>query len=113
MPNHTAAWLIRYALEELGVRHTFGIPGVHNIELYDELASSESIEPNTRGSVSRRKVLVCVLAPAEGLEPPPPLITNPHRALLMARCGLVAIGGGQCANTVPGINEPASRLSPS
>jgi acetolactate synthase-1/2/3 large subunit len=45
MPNHTAAWLIRYALEELGVRHTFGIPGVHNIELYDELASSRSIEP--------------------------------------------------------------------
>jgi acetolactate synthase-1/2/3 large subunit len=45
MPTKTAAWLIRYALEELGVRHTFGIPGVHNIELYDELASSESIEP--------------------------------------------------------------------
>ena len=45
MPSKTGAWLIRYALEQLGVRHTFGIPGVHNIELYDELASSASIEP--------------------------------------------------------------------
>lgn len=45
MSVKTAAWLIRYALEELGVRCTFGIPGVHNIELYDELASSPSIEP--------------------------------------------------------------------
>lgn len=43
--RRTAAWLIRYALEEIGVRHTFGIPGVHNIELYDELASSDLIEP--------------------------------------------------------------------
>ena len=41
----TAAWLVRQALEEIGVRHTFGIPGVHNIELYDELAESESILP--------------------------------------------------------------------
>jgi len=41
----TAAWLARHALETLGVRHTFGIPGVHNTELYDELAASESITP--------------------------------------------------------------------
>jgi len=41
----TAAWLVRQALEEIGVRYTFGIPGVHNIELYDELAESESILP--------------------------------------------------------------------
>jgi len=41
----TAAWLAVRALENLGVRHTFGIPGVHNTELYDELAGSESIEP--------------------------------------------------------------------
>jgi acetolactate synthase-1/2/3 large subunit len=45
MSNKTGAWLIRYALEQLGVRHTFGIPGVHNIELYDELAASRTIEP--------------------------------------------------------------------
>ncbi len=41
----TAAWLARHALEQLGVRHTFGIPGVHNTELYDELGASESITP--------------------------------------------------------------------
>lgn len=41
----TAAWLVRYALEQLGIRHTFGIPGVHNIELYDELRESDSILP--------------------------------------------------------------------
>lgn len=34
-----------YALEQIGVKYTFGIPGVHNIELYDELNNSEHIEP--------------------------------------------------------------------
>lgn len=41
----TAARLAVQALEQLGVRFTFGIPGVHNIELYDELDRSESIQP--------------------------------------------------------------------
>jgi acetolactate synthase-1/2/3 large subunit len=41
----TAAWLVRQALEQIGVRYTFGIPGVHNIELYDELQESASIQP--------------------------------------------------------------------
>jgi len=36
---------VRHALEQLGVRYTFGIPGVHNIELYDELLGSERITP--------------------------------------------------------------------
>jgi len=41
----TGAWLVRYALEQLDVRFTFGIPGVHNTEIYDEINKSESIEP--------------------------------------------------------------------
>ena len=41
----TGAWLARYALEQLGIRYTFGMPGVHNTELYDELNNSESIQP--------------------------------------------------------------------
>jgi len=41
----TGAWLARYALEQVGVRWTFGIPGVHNTELYDELNESEQITP--------------------------------------------------------------------
>jgi acetolactate synthase-1/2/3 large subunit len=46
MPSSaTAARLARLALEQLGVRHTFGIPGVHNTELYDELGASDSITP--------------------------------------------------------------------
>jgi acetolactate synthase-1/2/3 large subunit len=41
----TAAWLARHALEQVGIRYTFGIPGVHNTELYDEFAASATITP--------------------------------------------------------------------
>ncbi|PHS54595.1 MAG: acetolactate synthase large subunit [Lutibacter sp.] len=43
--NKTGANLAVYALEQIGVKYTFGIPGVHNIELYDELNNSKQIEP--------------------------------------------------------------------
>src|SRR5213076_2502903 len=43
--KRSGAWLARYALEQLPVSHTFGIPGVHNTELYDELNRSEKIQP--------------------------------------------------------------------
>ncbi|MEN8123875.1 MAG: thiamine pyrophosphate-binding protein [Bacteroidota bacterium] len=43
--NKTGANLAVYALEQIGVKYTFGIPGVHNIELYDELNNSNQIEP--------------------------------------------------------------------
>ena len=41
----TGAELAVYALEQIGVKNTFGIPGVHNTELYDSLNSSKQIEP--------------------------------------------------------------------
>jgi acetolactate synthase I/II/III large subunit len=41
----TGAELAVYALEQLGVRFTFGVPGVHNTEIYDGLNSSEQIHP--------------------------------------------------------------------
>jgi acetolactate synthase-1/2/3 large subunit len=41
----TGAWLAVHALEQIGVKWTFGIPGVHNTELYDELNNSKAIEP--------------------------------------------------------------------
>ncbi len=41
----TGAWLVTYALEQLPIKHTFGIPGVHNTELYDELNKSAKIRP--------------------------------------------------------------------
>lgn len=43
--RRTGAWLTRYALEQLPVSHTFGIPGVHSTELYDELNQSQKIQP--------------------------------------------------------------------
>lgn len=43
--NLTGASLARYALEQLPIKHVFGIPGVHNTELYDELNKSNKIEP--------------------------------------------------------------------
>ncbi|MCW9035481.1 MAG: thiamine pyrophosphate-binding protein [Rhodospirillales bacterium] len=41
----TGAQLAVFALEQLGIRHTFGIPGVHNTEVYDELNKSKLITP--------------------------------------------------------------------
>jgi len=41
----SGAWLVRYALEQIGVKYTFGIPGVHNTETYDELNKSDLIKP--------------------------------------------------------------------
>jgi acetolactate synthase-1/2/3 large subunit len=43
--KRTGAVLAVHALEELGIDHTFGIPGVHNTELYDALGASEQITP--------------------------------------------------------------------
>ena len=41
----TGASLVVFALERLGIRYTFGIPGVHNTEIFDELNKSKSIDP--------------------------------------------------------------------
>lgn len=43
--RYSGARLARWALEQLPIRHTFGIPGVHNTELYDELGRSRRIRP--------------------------------------------------------------------
>jgi acetolactate synthase-1/2/3 large subunit len=37
--------LVAAALQALGIRYTFGIPGTHNFELYDALAQSATITP--------------------------------------------------------------------
>lgn len=41
----TGAWLLVKALEQLPISHTFGVPGVHNTEIYDELNKSSKIKP--------------------------------------------------------------------
>src|SRR5258708_12359182 len=43
--KRTGAWLAGYALEAIGARFTFGIPGVHTTELYDALNNSNRITP--------------------------------------------------------------------
>jgi len=75
----TGAWLFRNALEALGVRHTFGIPGVHTTEIYDQLNQSNQIRPMLvthecgaafmADAVSRTsdQIGVLVVVPAAGL----------------------------------------------
>jgi acetolactate synthase-1/2/3 large subunit len=65
----TAAWLTVRALENLGVRHTFGIPGVHNTELYDLLVTQELSAAYMADAMSRLSESVGTLAlvPAAGL----------------------------------------------
>jgi acetolactate synthase-1/2/3 large subunit len=78
----SGAWLVRYALDQLPVSHTFGIPGVHNTEIYDELNKSERIHPVlvtheqgaafiadaiSRTSVGGGEIGVLVIVPAAGL----------------------------------------------
>lgn len=41
----TGAELAIFALEQIGVKYTFGIPGTHNTELYDKLNTSDKITP--------------------------------------------------------------------
>lgn len=76
----SGAWLARYALEQLPVSHTFGIPGVHNTELYDELNNSEKIQPvlvtheagasfiaDAISRTSKGEIGCCVIVPAAGI----------------------------------------------
>jgi acetolactate synthase-1/2/3 large subunit len=76
----TGAWLARYALEQMPVRFTFGIPGVHTTELYDELGKSERIRPvlvtheggasfmgDAVSRTSSGQIGVLVIVPAAGL----------------------------------------------
>ncbi len=45
MSKMTGGDIVVRALEDEGVGFTFGIPGTHNIELYDSLARSSSVRP--------------------------------------------------------------------
>jgi acetolactate synthase I/II/III large subunit len=72
----TGAALVVKALEDEGIRLAFGIPGTHNIELYDALAVSEKV----------RAVLV----------------TDEQSASFMADAAWRASGVMACVNVVPG-----------
>lgn len=68
--------LVVRALELEGIRFAFGIPGTHNIELYDALASSEQVRPI--------------------------LVTDEQSASFMADAAWRASGVMACVNVVPG-----------
>ncbi len=72
----TGGQLVVRALEDEGIRFAFGIPGTHNIELYDALADSDKV----------RAVLV----------------TDEQSASFMADAVWRATGELACANLVPG-----------
>ncbi len=72
----TGAALVVRALEDEGIRFAFGIPGTHNIELYDVLATSEKVRPI--------------------------LVTDEQSASFMADAAWRASGTMACVNVVPG-----------
>jgi len=76
MPSLTGAQIVVRALEDAGVPLTFGIPGTHNIELYDALALSDRVRPV--------------------------LVTDEQSASFMADAVWRASGRLGCVNVVPG-----------
>ncbi|MFN0177805.1 MAG: thiamine pyrophosphate-binding protein [Gemmatimonadales bacterium] len=76
MTTYSGAELVVKALEDEGVRFAFGIPGTHNIELYDALAESRTV----------RTVL----------------ITDEQSAGFMADAVWRSSGELACVNVVPG-----------
>jgi len=75
----TGAFLVKHALEQIGVKYTYGIPGVHVTEIYDELSSSGSIKPilvtHESGAAfmadgtsrSSNSIGTCIIVPAAGM----------------------------------------------
>jgi len=72
----TGGEIVVRALEEEGIPFAFGIPGTHNIELYDALAASRSVRPV--------------------------LVTDEQSASFMADAVWRASGRMACTNVVPG-----------
>lgn len=72
----TGAMLVLRALEDEGIRLAFGIPGTHNIELYDVLATAKFVQPI--------------------------LVTDEQSASFMADGAWRASGVMACVNVVPG-----------
>jgi acetolactate synthase-1/2/3 large subunit len=72
----TGGQIVVRALEDEGVPFTFGIPGTHNIELYDALAASTRVRPV--------------------------LVTDEQSASFMADAVWRSSGRLACANVVPG-----------
>jgi acetolactate synthase-1/2/3 large subunit len=72
----TGGEIVVRALADEGIRYTFGIPGTHNIELYDALALSDRVHPV--------------------------LVTDEQSASFMADAYWRASGRLACVNVVPG-----------
>ena len=74
--RRTGGEIVVRALEDEGIEFTFGIPGTHNIELYDALAESSVLRPV--------------------------LVTDEQSASFMADGVWRASGRMGCVNVVPG-----------
>lgn len=74
--KHSGGGLVVRALEDEGIRYAFGIPGTHNIELYDALGAAETVRPV--------------------------LVTDEQSASFMADGVWRASGRMACVNVVPG-----------
>ncbi len=74
--KRTGGQAVVEALEDEGIPFTFGIPGTHNIELYDALSASDAVEPV--------------------------LVTDEQAASFMADAVWRASGRLGCVNVVPG-----------
>ena len=74
--NLSGGAIVVRALEDEGIDLAFGIPGTHNIELYDALAESSSVKPV--------------------------LVTDEQSASFMADGVWRASGRMACVNVVPG-----------
>jgi acetolactate synthase I/II/III large subunit len=72
----TGGEIVTRALADEGIRYAFGIPGTHNIELYDALGTSEAVRPV--------------------------LVTDEQSASFMADGHWRASGRLACVNVVPG-----------
>jgi acetolactate synthase I/II/III large subunit len=72
----TGGAIVLRALEDEGIELAFGIPGTHNIELYDELLASKKVRPV--------------------------LVTDEQSASFMADAAWRASGRMACVNIVPG-----------
>jgi acetolactate synthase I/II/III large subunit len=72
----TGGAIVLRALEDEGIELAFGIPGTHNIELYDELVASKKVRPI--------------------------LVTDEQSASFMADAAWRASGRMACVNVVPG-----------
>ena len=96
--NKTGAWLVRYALEKLGIEHTFGIPGIANAEIYDELDQSDQITPHLVNHEMSAAFMADALSRSSRSSPNNPNLPNNIGAIII-------VTGTGLTRSISGIGE--------